>query len=60
MRLSIVVPCYNEAENIPLILHRFSEVVTSDIEVVLVNNGSTDESVTIFEKCYRIIISRDL
>lgn len=45
MKLSIVVPCYDEAENIPLILERFSEVIKrDDIEVVLVDNGSTDNS----------------
>lgn len=44
-KLSIVVPCYNEAKNIPLILERFHKVITRpDIEVVLVNNGSTDNS----------------
>lgn len=37
MNLSIVVPCYNEAKNIPLILERFAEVVgtKTDIEVLL-------------------------
>lgn len=45
MKLSIVVPCYNEAENIPLILARFSEIVNRpDVEVILVNNGSHDNS----------------
>lgn len=45
MKLSIVVPCYDEAENIPLILKRFSEVISrDDIEVILVDNGSTDNS----------------
>lgn len=45
MKLSIVVPCYNEEENIPLILKRFDEVIQrDDIEVILVNNGSTDNS----------------
>lgn len=48
-QLSIVVPCYNEAKNIPLILERFAAVVTEPgIEVVLVNNGSTDESAQVF------------
>lgn len=27
MKLSIVVPCYNESENIPLILNRFADVI---------------------------------
>lgn len=45
MKLSIVVPCYNESKNIPLILRRFSEVISDkNIEVILVNNGSTDDS----------------
>lgn len=44
MNLSVVIPCYNEAENIPLILKRFAEIITNDIEIILVNNGSTDNS----------------
>lgn len=49
IRLSIVVPCYNEAKNIPLILERFAAVVKDpDIEVLLVNNGSKDESAQVF------------
>lgn len=50
-RLSIVLPCYNEANNIPLILARFREVLSGyeGIEVILVNNGSTDNSDKIFE-----------
>lgn len=51
MKLSIVVPCYNEEENIPLLLERFDEVVQGrDMEVVLVNNGSTDGSARVFEE----------
>lgn len=45
MKLSIVVPCYNEEENIPLILKRFGSIIKrDDIEVIIVNNGSTDGS----------------
>ena len=50
MKLSIVVPCYNEAKNIPLILSGFDKVIKrNDVEVVLVNNGSTDDSRKVFE-----------
>ncbi|MGB5692800.1 MAG: glycosyltransferase family 2 protein [Flavobacteriaceae bacterium] len=49
MKLSVVVPCYNEAKNIPLILSGFDRVIQrNDIEVVLVNNGSTDNSEEVF------------
>jgi len=45
MKFSLVIPCYNEAKNIPLLLERCRGVVArSDVEVVLVDNGSTDDS----------------
>ena len=48
IKLSIIVPCYNESKNIPLILEKFSRVISrDDIEVLLVNNGSTDNSETV-------------
>lgn len=51
MKLSIVVPCYNEEQNIPLILERFGELIQrDDIEVILVNNGSTDNSAQVLEE----------
>ena len=45
MKMSIVIPCYNEKENIPIILDKFDSILTNeDIEIILVNNGSTDNS----------------
>ena len=50
MKLTIVIPCYNEAKNIPLILNRFDEVIGGrNIEVIFVNNGSTDNSAGILD-----------
>jgi glycosyltransferase involved in cell wall biosynthesis len=51
-RLSIVIPCYNEAGNIPHLVSRLREAVGSrpDIEVVLVNNGSKDDSAAVFAR----------
>ncbi|WP_322923924.1 glycosyltransferase family 2 protein [Paenibacillus campi] len=50
-KLSVVVPCYNEAKNIPLILEKFDGVIKrNDVEVILVNNGSTDDSQQIMEQ----------
>lgn len=44
-KLSIVIPCYNEEKNLPLILEKFASVIQrDDIEVLLVNNGSKDDS----------------
>lgn len=51
MKLSIAVPCYDEAENIPLILKRFQDVLCrDDIEVVLVDNGSRDNTPEVLAK----------
>lgn len=45
MKLSLVIPCYNEAKNLPHLAKRCAEVFDeSEVEVVLVNNGSSDES----------------
>lgn len=51
IKLSIVIPCYNELKNLPLLLDRCGQVVVrKDIEIVLVDNGSTDESYTFLNK----------
>ena len=48
---SIVVPCYNEAKNLPNLIERFAKLhgPTSTWELVLVNNGSKDESAEVFD-----------
>ena len=45
-RLSIIVPCFNEEKNIPLIIRRFDAVKPEDLsaELILVDNGSSDRS----------------
>ncbi len=51
MKMSIVIPCYNEEKNIPLILEKFQACIAGeDMEVVLVNNGSTDGSAAVLEE----------
>lgn len=44
--LSVVVPCYNEEKNIPLVVDRFRKVLPKkvNVELVLVDNGSSDGS----------------
>jgi glycosyltransferase involved in cell wall biosynthesis len=50
MKLSLVIPCYNESANIPLIFKRLRDCLQlrQDIEILLVNNGSTDNSAGVF------------
>jgi len=52
MKLSLVIPCYNEAENIPYILERIRDVMVAGagfLEVILVDNGSKDNSPQVLE-----------
>jgi glycosyltransferase involved in cell wall biosynthesis len=45
MKFSLIIPCYNEAANLPLLLNRCKRLAQrSDIEIILVDNGSTDNS----------------
>ncbi len=42
---SLIIPCYNEARNLPLLVSRLDQIIErGDIEVVLVDNGSSDET----------------
>ena len=47
MKVSVVIPCYNEEEVLPLSHKRFSQVMSStpyDYELIFVNDGSKDRT----------------
>ena len=48
-KLSLVIPCFNEAKNLPLLLARCAALSGSG-EVILVDNGSSDETSLVLEK----------
>ena len=48
---SLVIPCYNEAENLPDLFSKFSNSFKkSKIEVIFVDNGSNDKTQYILKK----------
>ncbi len=51
MKLSIVIPCYNEGETIPHLLARYNNFLSSrnDIEIIVVNDGSKDNTREVLE-----------
>jgi glycosyltransferase involved in cell wall biosynthesis len=45
MKFSLIIPCYNEALNLPLLLERCGSVAKlGEIEILLVDNGSSDNT----------------
>ena len=49
-KFSIVVPCYNEEKNIPILVERFKNFIENEnILIVLVDNGSSDGSKALIE-----------
>jgi glycosyltransferase involved in cell wall biosynthesis len=51
MKYSLIIPCYNEAKNIPLLLNRCREMIISKkVEVILVDNGSTDNTAQVLKE----------
>ncbi len=50
-KLSVVIPAYNEARNLPLLLERASRALARPgVELLIVNNGSKDESAAVLSE----------
>ncbi|MAV59515.1 MAG: glycosyl transferase family 2 [Candidatus Marinimicrobia bacterium] len=55
MRFSLVIPCYNEAKNIPLLVKKYrSFLKEKKNELILVNNGSKDKTKLVIKKFLKI------
>lgn len=44
LKLSLVIPCYNESDNLEKLVSRISSIENNFYEIILVNNGSTDKT----------------
>jgi glycosyltransferase involved in cell wall biosynthesis len=44
MKLSIIIPCYNEELSIKKLVDNCREIVNAEIEIIIVDNGSTDDT----------------
>ncbi|HOK38019.1 MAG: glycosyltransferase family 2 protein [Bacteroidales bacterium] len=50
IKFSIVLPCYNEAENLNDLVRDFSKLITDEVEIIFVNNGSSDNTAEMLTK----------
>ena len=54
--ISIIIPAYNEAENLPLLCKEISNVmknITDDYEIIIINDGSNDQTQEVIEKLFQ-------
>ena len=49
-KLSIIIPCYNEAGNIHVLVQKLEAIQSREIEIILVDNGSTDDTASVLSK----------
>ena len=55
MQTSVIIPCFNEEENLRILFSSWMEAVQGKpIEVIFVNNGSSDNSEIVFNKLKEI------
>ena len=55
MNYSLVIPCYNEEKNLPLLINKYKKfLINPRNELVLVNNGSVDDTDKFFKKLTKI------
>lgn len=55
MTLSLIIPLYNEEENVPLLyekLKEFLESIKKEYEILFVDDGSTDRTLSILEEIH--------
>jgi glycosyltransferase involved in cell wall biosynthesis len=50
MKISVIIPTYNESENLPNLLECLSKQTLRDFEIVIADNNSTDKTRNIAKK----------
>ena len=52
LHFSLIIPCYNEVKSLPLLFKKCKEIFikNQNLEIIIVNNGSTDNSATVIEE----------
>ena len=51
-KISLIIPCYNESKNLPMLISRCKEVANKDsnIEIIIVDNGSNDDTSLVLDE----------
>jgi rSAM/selenodomain-associated transferase 2 len=49
--ISVIIPTYNEAQNIQTTIEQLNHCKSSDIEIIVIDGGSQDETIAIATQC---------
>ena len=55
--VSVIIPVYNSADTLKLCLERLKQSTTSPMECIVVDDGSTDDSVNVARECGATVLS---
>jgi glycosyltransferase involved in cell wall biosynthesis len=58
MKLSVIIPCYNEATTIVEIVQRLKALGLHDMEIIVVDDGSSDGTRAVLEKDIKLIVDK--
>ena len=58
MKLSVIIPCYNEATTIVEIVQRLKALSLHDMEIIVVDDGSSDGTRAVLEKDIKPIVDK--
>jgi glycosyltransferase involved in cell wall biosynthesis len=57
MRISVVIPALNEAENLPRLIAAIPSIPGCELKVIVADNGSTDGTARIAEKAGAVVVT---
>jgi len=50
LKYSIIIPAYNEEEGLPVVLEKIVKIIDDSFEILVVNDGSTDNTALVAQK----------
>jgi len=51
MKISVIIPCYNESDFIEKIIDKVNNQNNINIEIIVVNDGSNEKTSNILNEC---------
>ena len=58
MKISIIIPCYNEKNTIKIIVNKVIKLSNLNIEIIIVDDGSVDGTKEILSKDLQSLVNK--